>query len=114
MNLVKQVIKWLEERKIFSRKRKSNKQRALGVLLYYAGLIYEKAVWNGTVRDINYEEEKKTDSSRRERNNDKRNIWGAVDLDDDKILAGWVSFWKKWFGSKAFLKKVRSTCKGRF
>ena len=43
MNFVKQVEKWLEERKIFSRKRKSNKQRALGMLLYYAGLSYEKA-----------------------------------------------------------------------
>jgi hypothetical protein len=30
-------------RKIFSRKRKSNKRRALGMLLYYAGLSYEKA-----------------------------------------------------------------------
>lgn len=43
MNLVKQVVKWSEERRIFSRKRKSNKQRALGVLIYYADLSYEKA-----------------------------------------------------------------------
>ncbi len=40
---VKQVVKWLEDRKIFSRKRKSNKQRALGMLLYYASLSYEEA-----------------------------------------------------------------------
>ncbi|MDL5503369.1 MAG: hypothetical protein QSU88_09150, partial [Candidatus Methanoperedens sp.] len=43
MNFVKKVTKWLEDRKIFSRKRKSNKQRALGMLLYYAGLSDEKA-----------------------------------------------------------------------
>jgi hypothetical protein len=43
MNFVNQVEKWLEERKIFSRKRKSNKLRALGMLLYHAGLSYEKA-----------------------------------------------------------------------
>ncbi len=28
---------------MFSRRRKSKKQRALGMLLYYAGLSYEKA-----------------------------------------------------------------------
>ncbi len=43
MNLVKQVAKWLEDRKIFSRERKSNEQRAQGMLLYNAGLSYEKA-----------------------------------------------------------------------
>ncbi len=43
MNLIKQIVKWLEDRKIFSRERKSNEMRALGMLLYYAGLRYEKA-----------------------------------------------------------------------
>ncbi len=43
MNLVKQVVKWLQDRKIFSRERKSNEQRAQGMLLYNAGLSYEKA-----------------------------------------------------------------------
>ncbi len=42
MNVVKQVVKWLEDRKIFRRKRKNNRQRALGMLLYHAGLSYEK------------------------------------------------------------------------
>ena len=43
MNIVEQVVKWLEDRKIFSRERKSNKHRALGMLLYHAGLSYAKA-----------------------------------------------------------------------
>jgi putative transposase len=43
MNLVKHVVKWLQDRKIFSLERKSNEQRALGVLLYHSGLSYEKA-----------------------------------------------------------------------
>ncbi len=43
MIILKHVVKWLEDRKIFSRKRKSNEQRALGMFLYYAGLSYEKA-----------------------------------------------------------------------
>ena len=40
---MKQVVKWLEDRKIFRRTRKNNKQRALGMLLYHAGLSYKKA-----------------------------------------------------------------------
>jgi len=32
----------IEEQHIYSRERKSNEQRALGMLLYYAGLSYEK------------------------------------------------------------------------
>jgi DNA-directed RNA polymerase specialized sigma24 family protein len=32
-----------EDNHIFSRERKTNEQRALGMLLYYAGLSYEKA-----------------------------------------------------------------------
>ncbi len=38
MNIVEQVVKWLEDRKIFSRERKSNEQRAQGILFYHAGL----------------------------------------------------------------------------
>ena len=43
MILLKHVVKWLEDRKIFRRNRKSNEQRALGMFLYNAGLSYEKA-----------------------------------------------------------------------
>jgi len=32
------IVKWLEDKKIYQRERKSNKQRALGMLLYNAGL----------------------------------------------------------------------------
>lgn len=40
-------------------------------------------------------------------------IWGAVDIDDEKVLAVWVSFGRSGLEAKAFLKKVRDTCKGR-
>jgi hypothetical protein len=52
MDLLKQIVKWLEDRKIFSRKRKSNEMRALGMLLYYADLGYGKA---GMFTDESYE-----------------------------------------------------------
>ncbi len=132
MDFVKQVIKWLEDRKIFSRKRKSNKQRALGMLLYHAGLSYEKA---GMFAGASYEAvrewyqkgkelfETSIKKKRRKRiavdekeitvNGTTIFIWGAVDLDDEKVLAVWVSFGRSGLEAKSFLKKVRSTCKGR-
>ena len=35
VDFVKRIVTWLEDNKIFSRERKSNEQRALGMLLYY-------------------------------------------------------------------------------
>jgi transposase-like protein len=40
-------------------------------------------------------------------------IWGAVDIDDEKVLAVCVSFGRSGLEAKAFFKKVRDTCKGR-
>ena len=132
MDLLKQIVKWLEDKKIFSRKRKSNEMRALGMLLYYAGLSYEKA---GMFAGASYEAvrewyqkekeffEESTEKKRRkwiavDEKEIKINgvtifIWGAVDIDDEKILAVWVSFGRSGLEAKAFLKKVRDTCKGR-
>ena len=132
MDLLKQIVKWLEYRKIFSRKRKSNETRALGMLLYYAGLSYEKA---GMFAGASYEAvrewyqkgkelfEESIEKKRRkwiavDEKEIKINgvtifIWGAVDIDDEKVLAVWVSFGRSGLEAKAFLKKVRDTCKGR-
>jgi transposase-like protein len=132
VNLVKQIVKWLEDRKIFSRERKNNTMRALGMLLYYAGLSYEKA---GMFASASYEavrewyqkgkelfEESKEKKRRKQIAADEKEItingitifiWGAVDLDDEKILAVWVSFGRSGLEAKAFMKKVKHTCKGR-
>ena len=132
MDLLKQIVKWLEDRKIFSRKRKSNEMRALGMLLYYAGLSYEKA---GMFAGASYEAvrewyqkgkelfEESIEKKRRkwiavDEKEIKINgvtifIWGAVDIDNEKVLAVWVSFGRSGLEAKAFLKKVRDTCKGR-
>jgi hypothetical protein len=42
-DFVQRIVTWIEDNHIFSRERKSNEQRALWMLLYYAGLSYEKA-----------------------------------------------------------------------
>ena len=99
MDLLKQIVKWLEDRKIFSRKRKSNEMRALGMLLYYTGLSYEKA---GMFAGASYEAvrewyqkgkelfEESIEKKRRKWikiNGVTIFIWGAVDIDDEKVLA---------------------------
>ncbi len=52
MNLLRRVAKWLEDKQIFQRERKSNEKRALGMLLYNAGLSYKKA---GSFVNVSYE-----------------------------------------------------------
>jgi len=43
IDFVQRIVTWIEDKQIFLRERKSNEQRALGMLLYDAGLSYEKA-----------------------------------------------------------------------
>ncbi len=132
MNLLKHVVKWLEDRKIFSRKRKSNEQRALGMFLYYAGLSYEKAgmfvnasyeavrEWYQKGKELFEASTKKkvrkwiaVDEKEIAINGTKMFIWGAVDLDDEKVIAVWVSFGRSSLEAAAFLKKVRGACDER-
>ncbi len=40
-------------------------------------------------------------------------IWGAVDLDDEKVIATWISFGRSSLEAAAFLKKTRDICDGR-
>ena len=50
--MLKQIVEWLENKRIFCRKRKNNNQRALGMLLYRAGLSYRKA---GEITKVSHE-----------------------------------------------------------
>ena len=40
-------------------------------------------------------------------------IWGAVDLDDEKVIGVWVSFGRSGLEAMIFLKKVKQACKGK-
>ncbi len=44
MNLLNRIVKWIEDKRLYQRERKTNEQRALGVLLYNAGLSYKKSL----------------------------------------------------------------------
>jgi len=132
MGLIDRLVEWIEDRKIFCRERKSNKQRALGMLLYNAGLSYEKA---GMFACASYEairewyqkgKELFEQSIERKRRKwiavDEKEItvngvtiyiWGAIDLDDEKTIAVQVSYGRSHLEAMIFLKKVKRVCKGR-
>ncbi len=132
MNLVKQVVKWLQDRNIFFRERKSNEQRAQGMLLYNADLSYEKA---GMFVNASYEavrewyqkgkelfEQSTEIKIRKWIAVDEKEItinvatifiWGAVDLDNEKVIAVWVSSGRSSLEAAAFLKRVRDFCCGK-
>jgi len=125
-------VKWIEDKGLYQRERKTNEQRALGMLLYNAGLSYKKA---GSFADASYEavrewyqkgkiifdqsvkvKERKriaVDEKEMKINGTTIFIWAAVDLDDEKIIATWVSFGRSGIEAKSFLKKVKSACIGR-
>lgn len=50
--MLQQIIEWIENKNIFCRKRKNNEERAMGMLLYHAGLSYEKT---GLFLGVSYE-----------------------------------------------------------
>ncbi|NJD76893.1 MAG: IS6 family transposase [Candidatus Methanoperedens sp.] len=102
------------------------------MLLYHAGLSYEKAgmfagasyevvsEWYQKGKEL-FEVSIKKKKRKRIAVDDKEItinrttifIWGTVDLDDEKTLAVWVSFGRNGLEAKVFLKKVRCACKGR-
>lgn len=72
---------------------------------YHAGLSYEKAgMFAGASYEAVREWYQKGKELFEESTGKKRR--GAVDLDDEKVLAVWVSFGRSGLEAKAFLKKV--------
>jgi putative transposase len=132
IDFVQRIVTWLEDNHIFSRERKSNEQRALGMLLYYAGLSYEKAgsfvqasheavrEWYQKGRELfEGSTEKKrrkwiaVDEKEIKLNGTTVFIWGAVDLDDEKVIGVWFSFGRSGLEAMIFLKKVKQACRGK-
>ena len=132
MDLLKRTAKWLDDNEIFQRERKSNEQRALGMLLYNAGLSYKKS---GSFVNASYEavrewyqkgkeifdqsievKERKriaVDEKEMKINGITIFIWAAVDLADEKVIATWVSFGRSGLEAKSCLLKVKRACIGR-
>jgi transposase-like protein len=131
MDLIKRIVKWIEDKELYQRERKTNEQKALGILLYDAGLSYKKA---GMFAGASYEAvrewyqkgkelfEQSIEAKERKRiavdekemkiNGSTIFLWGAVDIDDEKDIAVWVSFGRSGLEAKSFLNKVKRACIG--
>jgi transposase-like protein len=111
IDFVQRIVTWLEDNHIFSHERKTNEQRALGMLFYYAGLSYKKAgsfvnasheavrEWYQKGRELfegSTEKKKRKwiafDEKEIKLNGTTVFIWGAVDFDDEKVIGVWISF----------------------
>jgi len=94
IDFVQRIVMWLEDNQIFSRERKSNEQRALGMLLYYAGLNYEKA---GSFVDASHEAVREWYQKGKDlfegSTEKKRRKWIAVDEKEIKLNGTTVFIW---------------------
>ena len=131
--MLDRIVNWIESRKIFLRKRKSNEMRALGMLLYRAGLSYQKA---GDILNVSNEAVHKwylkgrelfTSTVVRKRRRriavDEKEIrknngvvlylWAAVDIDTEEVIAVYVSYGRSYIETLQFLKKIRCACRGK-
>ena len=103
--MLKQIVEWLENKRIFCRKRKNNNQRALGMLLYRAGLSYRKA---GEITKVSHEAIRRwyqkgiklfenvpvrkrkriaIDEKEIKINGKKVYFWAVVDVDNEEVIA---------------------------
>jgi len=130
MGIIERIAKWIEEKKIFVRERKSNVKRALGMLLYHAGLSYNKT---GLFVNASYEAVRKwyrkgrklfeqtIEAKKRKRiaidekeirmNGMKVFIW-AASFSNEKVIAVYVSYGRSYLEAMRFLKKIKRVCKG--
>lgn len=128
--MLKRIVKWLEDRKIFCRKRKKNEKRALGIVLYKAGLSYRKAgivgvsheairLWYQKGRElfehVPARERKRIASDEKEIdiNGQKVYLWTVVDVDTEEVIAVMVTTGRSILDTLRLLRRVIRKCIGR-
>ena len=111
MGIIERIMEWIVKNRIFVRERKSNAERALGMLLYHAGLSYNKAAIfvNASYEAVRkwYRKGKKLFEQTLRAKKRKRI---AI---DEKVIAVYVSYGRSYFEAMAFLKRVKKACIGK-
>ena len=130
--MLQQIVEWMEDKNIFCRKRKTNEERAMGILLYHAGLSYEKT---GLFLGVSYEAVRKWIIKGRElfshtvvkkerariavdekiikRGNEYLYLWAAVNLGNEHVIAVSVTTGRSYLEAMRFLRRVKQVCKGK-
>ena len=127
------LVKLFEERKIFRRKRKDWKIKALAILLYFAGLSYRKTSkilrdfeifsyeavrkWYHKCKDLFIVKKKRRrvvaiDETKVKLENEQIYVWNAIDVDEE-VIAVHVSTTRTSFDAYYFLRRVLDTCENK-
>jgi transposase-like protein len=127
--VLEHIVEILESRKIFLRERKSNEDRALVMVLYKAGLSYEKA---GEIVGVSHEairewyqkgkelfecappKERKRiaiDEKEIDIKGKKVYLWACVDVDTEEVLAVMVTDGRCYLDTLCILKKSGKSAK---
>ena len=133
--MIEQLVEWLRSKKVFVRKRKNDETRALGALLYFAGLSTRKtARILSAIEEVSDEsvrlwyhrfqkampEPKKIDRKAIAMDETKIKIgkrqwfvWSAIDLGSGEILAIHLSEGRSYLDTLCFLRKLTKRCRNR-
>ena len=132
--MLNQIIELLKDRKIFLRQRKTNKTKALALLIYHAGLSYRKTSqiigelesfsyeamrkWYNKCKDI-FRPKKKVrriiaiDETKIKQEGKQLYLWNAIDIDDHNIIATHLSTSRTSFDAIYFLRMTLKYCENK-
>lgn len=129
MGALQRIVDWIEEHELFERERTPNEVRAQGVLLYRAGLGYEKAgqflgvshtaVWEWVHRCRALFAAQQVRRRRKRLAVDEKEVkvgeashyvWAAVDLDREEVVEVLVTQGQSGLEALIFLRRVARLC----
>jgi transposase-like protein len=131
MGMLNQLMEILEDRKIFVRQRKTNKIKALAILIYHAGLSYRKtSAIIGELERFSHEALRKwykkcaglfqpgkqtrhviaVDETKIKKEGQQIYIWNAIDIEAKTIIAVHISITRTSLDAVHFLRLVLNAC----
>ncbi len=132
MDALQRIVEWIEANEVFERERTENETRATGMLLYRAGLSFEKAgefvgvshtaVWEWYHRGRALFAAQKVRVPRKRIAMDEKEvkvggvsyyIWAAVDLDRQEVVEVMVTAGRSCLEAYAFLRRVARLGQGK-
>lgn len=129
--MLNQLMEILEDRKIFVRQRKTNKIKALAILIYHAGLSYRKtSAIIGELERFSHEALRKwykkcaglfqpgkqtrhviaVDETKIKKEGQQIYIWNAIDIEAKTIIAVHISITRTSLDAVHFLRLVLNAC----
>ncbi len=134
MSVVTKLIDILKVKKVFARKRKKMRTRALGILLYHYGLSFRncKDILS-SIENVSYEAIRKwykkaekifsikiqkrkaiaIDETKIKIHSKWHFLWAAIDITNWEILGIWVTQGRSFIEARTFLRYILEKCKNK-